>query len=108
MARNYGLLLNWSNRQRNRRRKVECAERKVQKEALGGNERMEIKITGTPEEIEKLLNAIGGSKEQLIKIDANTAFLKKLKPMDPKVYRQKLEDGLKTNRSNDDNSDIKN
>lgn len=37
---------------------------------------MEIKITGTPEEIEKLLNAIGGSKEQLIKIDANTAFLK--------------------------------
>lgn len=25
---------------------------------------MEIKITGTPEEIEKLLNAIGGSKEQ--------------------------------------------
>ncbi len=26
---------------------------------------MEIKITGTPEEIEKLLNANGGSKEQL-------------------------------------------
>lgn len=25
---------------------------------------MEIKLTGTPEEIEKLLNAIGGSKEQ--------------------------------------------
>ena len=26
---------------------------------------MKIKITGTPEEIEKLLNAIGDSKEQL-------------------------------------------
>lgn len=25
---------------------------------------MEMKLTGTPEEIEKLLNAIGGSKEQ--------------------------------------------
>ena len=34
----YGLLLNWSNRQRYRRRKVECAERKVQKETLGGND----------------------------------------------------------------------
>ena len=69
---------------------------------------MEIKITGKPEEIEKLYNAIGGSKEQLIKIDANTAFLKKLKPMNPKVYRRKLEGVLKTNRSNDDNSDTKN
>ena len=108
MARNYGLLLDRSNRQRYRGRKAECAERKVQKEALGGNERMEIKITGKPEEIEKLFNAIGGSKEQLIKIDANTAFLKKLKPMNPKVYRRKLEGVLKTNRSNDDNSDTKN
>lgn len=34
----YGLLLDWSNRQRYRRRKVECAERKVQKETLGGND----------------------------------------------------------------------
>lgn len=33
---------------------------------------MEIKITGTPEEIEKLLNAIGGSKEQLVKVDLAT------------------------------------
>ena len=35
---NYGLLLNWSNRQRYRRRKVERVERKVQKETLGGND----------------------------------------------------------------------
>lgn len=34
---------------------------------------MEIKITGTPEEIKKLLNAIDGSKEQLGK-----AALKKI------------------------------
>lgn len=27
---------------------------------------MELKITGTPDEIEKLLNAIGGSKEQYV------------------------------------------
>ena len=30
---------------------------------------MEMKLTGTPEEIEKLLNAIGGSKEQSKKIN---------------------------------------
>ena len=70
---------------------------------------MEIKITGKTEE---MICAIGDfdsiSKEQLIKIDANTAFLKKLKPMNPKVYRRKLEGVLKTNRSNDDNSDTKN
>ncbi|WP_231797708.1 hypothetical protein [Limosilactobacillus balticus] len=35
---NYGLLLNWSNRQRNRTREVECIEAKVSKEALGGND----------------------------------------------------------------------
>lgn len=35
---NYGLLLNWSNRQRYRGREVECAETKVQKETLGGND----------------------------------------------------------------------
>lgn len=29
-----------------------------------GGMKMEIKITGTPEEIKKLLDAIGGSKEQ--------------------------------------------
>lgn len=34
----YGLLLNWSNRQRYRGRKAECAEREVQKETLGGND----------------------------------------------------------------------
>lgn len=34
---------------------------------------MEIKITGTPNEIGKLLNAIGGSKEQsTLKIDPIT------------------------------------
>ena len=70
---NYGLLLNWSNRQRYRRREAECVERKVQKETLGGNERMKIKITGTPEEIEKLLNAIAGSKEQLLRVESDIA-----------------------------------
>ena len=35
---NYGLLLNWSNRQRYRRREAECIEKEVQKEALGGND----------------------------------------------------------------------
>lgn len=34
----YGLLLNWSNRQRYRRREAECAERKVQKETLGSDD----------------------------------------------------------------------
>lgn len=61
----YGLLLNWSNRQRYRGREAECIETEIPQETLGGNERMKIKITGTPEEIEKLLNAIGDSKEQL-------------------------------------------
>ncbi len=37
---------------------------------------MEIKITGTPEEIEKLLNAIGGSKEQLLRVESNIANLR--------------------------------
>lgn len=32
----YGLLLNWSNRQRYRRREAECIEREVSEEALGG------------------------------------------------------------------------
>ena len=73
---NYGLLLNRSNCQRYRGREAECAERKVQKETLGGNEKMEIKITGTPEEIEKLLNAIGGSKEQLLRVESNIANLR--------------------------------
>lgn len=35
---------------------------------------MEIKITGTPGEIKKLLDAIGGSKEQLIQ-DVNGQVL---------------------------------
>lgn len=72
----YGLLPYRSNRQRYRGREAECAERKVQKETLGGNEKMEIKITGTPEEIEKLLNAIGGSKEQLLRVESNIANLR--------------------------------
>lgn len=38
MARNYCLLLNWSNRQRYRGRKIECAEREVSKETLKGGE----------------------------------------------------------------------
>lgn len=38
MARDYWLLLDRSNRQRYRGRKAECAERKVQKETLGGND----------------------------------------------------------------------
>lgn len=75
---NYGLLLNRGNRQRYRRREVECIEREVSKETLGGNEKMEIKITGTPEEIEKLLNAIGGSKEQLLKINGLSAKIANL------------------------------
>lgn len=78
MGGNYGLFLDRSNRQRYRGRKAECAERKVQKETLGGNKRMEIKITGTPEEIEKLLNAIGGSKEQLLKINGLSAKIANL------------------------------
>lgn len=39
---------------------------------------MKIKITGTPEEIEKLLNAIGGSKEQLLKINGLSAKIANL------------------------------
>ncbi len=41
----YGLLLSWSNRQRYRRREIECAEREVSEEALGGmnDEHEEIK-----------------------------------------------------------------
>ena len=39
---------------------------------------MEIKITGTPEEIEKLLNAIGGSKEQLLKTNGLSANIANL------------------------------
>lgn len=39
MARDHCLLLNWSNRQRYRGRKAECAERKVQKETLEGKEK---------------------------------------------------------------------
>ena len=35
---NYGLLLNWSNRQRYRGRKAECIEAKVSEKALGGND----------------------------------------------------------------------
>lgn len=35
---NYGLLLNRGNRQRYRRREVECIEREVSKETLGGND----------------------------------------------------------------------
>ena len=66
---------------------------------------MEIKITGTSDEIEKLLNAIGSSKGQLDKIAADTSFLhERFKPMDPKVYRQMLLDALGKGRSNDDNS----
>ncbi|MBC8743127.1 hypothetical protein H5W18_00260 [Lactobacillus sp. Marseille-P7033] len=48
---------------------------------------MEIKITGTPEEIEKLFNAIGGSKEQSLAIDdlwdsLSRNALKRYKPTD--------------------------
>lgn len=34
---------------------------------------MEMKLTGTPEEIEKLFNAIGGSKEQLLRVESDIA-----------------------------------
>ena len=34
---------------------------------------MEMKLTGTPEEIEKLLNAIGGGKEQLLRVESDIA-----------------------------------
>lgn len=42
--------------------------------------KMEIKVTGTPDEIEKLLSAIGGSKEQLQEIKADTAYLRQRFP----------------------------
>ena len=35
MARDHGLLLNWSNRQRYRGQKAECIEAKVSEKALG-------------------------------------------------------------------------
>ena len=34
---------------------------------------MKITIEGTPEEIEKLLNAIAGSKEQLLRVESDIA-----------------------------------
>ena len=80
MGDNYGLLLNRSKRQRYRRRKIECIEAEVSEETLR-RWIMEFKITGTPEEIEKLLNAIGGSKEQLGK-----ASLKKILNFSPYSY----------------------
>ena len=39
VARDHCLLLNWSNRQRYRGRKVECIEAKVSEKALGGKEK---------------------------------------------------------------------
>jgi malate synthase len=65
---------------------------------------MKVTLEGKPEEIEKLLNAIGGSKEQLDKIGADTAWLRKrFTPMDPKVYRQKLLEIVGKQNSNDRN-----
>jgi len=48
---------------------------------MRGGEDMEIKVTGTPDEIEKLLNAIGGSKEQSVEtVDVTTGKTKRLNP----------------------------
>ena len=70
MARDYWLLLNWSNRQRYRGRKAECAERKVSEETLKGGDNVEKKISdlklkfwvSNDDELKKLLR---DAKQQL-------------------------------------------
>ncbi len=65
---------------------------------------MEIKVTGTPDEIKKLLNANKNSIEQLKNIGIDVAWLRKrFTPMDPKAYRQKLQDVLGKGNSSDRN-----
>lgn len=72
---NYGLLLNWSNRQRYRRRKAECIEVKVSEEALKGGDNVEKKISdlklkfwvSNDDELKKLLRDAKQQLEQLNK-----------------------------------------
>lgn len=52
---------------------------------------MRITIDGKPEEIEKLLNAISGSKEQLHQITSDTSYLReRFPPFDRKTYLEKV------------------
>ena len=75
MARDHCLLLNWSNRQRNRRRKAECIEAEVSKEALKGGDNVEKKISdlklkfwvSNDDELKKLLRDAKQQLEQLNK-----------------------------------------
>ena len=72
---NYGLLLNWSNRQRYRGRKAECIETKVSEEALKGGDNVEKKISdlklkflvSNDDELKKLLRDAKQQLEQLNK-----------------------------------------
>ena len=75
MARDHGLLLNWSNCQRHRGRKVECVEREVSEKTLKGGDNVEKKISdlklkfwvSNDDELKKLLRDAKQQLEQLNK-----------------------------------------
>lgn len=51
---------------------------------------MRVTIDGKPEEMEKLFNAIAGSKEQLSQIASDTSYLRKRFPPFDKEEQAKL------------------
>ena len=75
MARNYCLLLNWSNRQRYRGRKAECIDAEVSKETLKEGDNVEKKISdlklkfwvSNDDELKKLLRDAKQQLDQLNK-----------------------------------------
>jgi hypothetical protein len=73
---NYGLLLNWSNRQRYRRREAECVERKVQKETLKGDEGMNKENKKATRILDSLIKSIKAEYINSGSLEANQVSLK--------------------------------
>ena len=73
---NYGLLLNWSNRQRYLRREAECVERKVQKETLKGDEGMNKENKEATRILDSLIKSIKAEYINSGSLEANQVSLK--------------------------------
>ena len=72
----YGLLLNWSNRQRYRGREAECTERKVSEETLKGDEGMNKENKKATRILDSLIKSIKAEYINSGSLEANQVSLK--------------------------------
>lgn len=72
----YGLLLDWSNRQRYRGREAECTERKVSEETLKGDEGMNKENKKATRILDSLIKSIKAEYINSGSLEANQVSLK--------------------------------